>query len=167
MPTKLTREQMEERRREGARLLRQGKVSQGTVARQLGVSRMSVSRWDKQLAMGGLRALHRRSAPGRPPRLSEAQSQRLLRQLQRGAQKAGFPTEQWTLARIQQLMQREFKVTYHVGYLCRWLEAHGWSVQHPIARAAERDEEMIRAWLLQDWPRIKKSAAVARRHCVL
>ena len=42
-PSYFTREQMEERRREGGRLLREGKLSKVEIARQLGVSRASVT----------------------------------------------------------------------------------------------------------------------------
>jgi hypothetical protein len=40
----------------------------------------------------------------------------------------------------------------------------GWSVQKPDTRAIERDEELILAWLQQDWSRIKKSIAARRRN---
>jgi len=43
------------------------------------------------------------------------------------------------------------------------LDDLGWSVQKPDSRAIERDEDLIRAWLSKDWPRIKKSAAAQRR----
>lgn len=166
-PTKLTRAQLEERRREGGRLLRQGKLSQAAIARQLDVSRTTLSRWDKRLDAGGLRALRSRRATGRPARLSDQRSKQLLRQLRRGARAAGFPTEQWTLSRIRQLIERQFQVTYHPCYLSRWLGRRGWSVQQPVPRAAERGEALIRAWLAKDWPRIKKSAADRRRHHLL
>jgi transposase len=87
----------------------------------------------------------------------------LRRRRRRGAQAAGFPTEQWTLSRIRHLSGREFGVTYHPCYLSRWLRSRGRSVQQPAPRAAERDEALIRAWLAQDRPRVKKSAAARRR----
>ncbi len=37
------------------------------------------------------------------------------------------------------------------------------SEQVPAVRARERDEELIRAWLDRDWPRIKKSSPQGRR----
>jgi transposase len=166
-PKKLTRAQMEERRREGARLIRQGKLSYSAIARQLSVSRMAVSLWAKHLDAGGLRALKSRAITGRPSRLSQQQSQALLHLLQRGAVAAGFSTEQWTLARIQQVIWREFQVKYHPCYLARWLRARNWSVQLPITQNVGRDEQLVRAWLSQDWPRIKKSAASLRRHHLL
>jgi transposase len=166
-PEHLTREQMEARRRAGAKLLRTGRLSQAEIARQLGVSRATVSDWAKRLASGGLRALHRRKAPGRPARLTRDDQTALRRLLRRGAAAAGFPTDRWTLRRVAQVIQREFGVRYHPNSLHRLLEHLGWSVQQPLPRASERDETLIRAWLAQDWPRIKKSAALRRRHRVL
>lgn len=145
-PKRLTRIQMEQRRREAARLLRQGKLSQAEIARRLGVSRATVCDWAKQLAAGGLRALRRR--------------------LRRGALAAGFATDRWTMGRVRQLIEREFGVRYHRNYVNRLLVSVGWSLQQPLPRGRERDEELIRAWLAHDWPRIKKGATLRRKHRV-
>ncbi len=161
-PTHLTRQQMEERRLQGAQLLKAGKLSQAAIARHLGVSRTAVTRWAQQLAAA--KSLRRRVAPGRPPKLSRAQQQTLRRLLKHGARAAGFPTERWTLERIQRVIEREFGVTYHVHSLSDVLDSLGWSLQQPLARAQERDEDIIHAWLKQDWPRIKKGATTWRRH---
>lgn len=152
-PSYLTREQMEERRRTGGGLIRQGKLSQAEIARQLGVTRMAVSHWVKQLDQGGLR---RRKPPGCPPKLTPVQHKAMLRWLKRGAQAAGFPIERWTLQRIQKTIEREFHVEYHPNYVSHLLQKLNWSLQVPLPRAKERDEKLIRAWLVQDWPRIKK-----------
>lgn len=157
---------MDQRRREGARLLRSDKLSQAEIARQLGVSRATVSDWARQLAQGGLRALRRRTASGRPARLARADQQALVRKLKRGALAAGFPTDRWTMKRVRQLIQREFGVPYHLNSINRLLARLGWSWQQPLPRAAEREEDLIRAWLAQDWPRIKKGAAAQRKHSV-
>jgi len=95
--------------------------------------------------------------------LDGAARQALIEKLEAGALAAGFPTEQWTQARVKQVIEREFGVSYHRDYISRLLNDLGWSVQKPDPRAIERDEELIRAWLKQDWPRIKKSAAARRR----
>src|SRR3954452_15737443 len=107
---KMNRAQLAERRREAARLLRAGHLSQAEIARQLGVSRAAVTHWKQELAASGLRGLDPQPVPGRPPQLSAADWQRLLRTLKRGARKAGFETERWTLPRIQTVVQREFEV---------------------------------------------------------
>ncbi len=165
-PSKLTPEQLEERRREGARLLRKGRLSQAKIARELGVSRATVSDWAHKLEAGGLRQLHQRSRSGRPPKLTRAQQRELLHLLKRGALAAGFETDRWTGPRIQQLIEQKFEVSYHSRYLPRLLHKLGWSQQLPLARAVERDEELIRAWLEHDWPRIKKGAAQRRKYSV-
>jgi transposase len=162
-PKNLTRSQMAERRAEGVRLLLAGEMSQAQIARELGVSEAAVSQWQKKLTAEGPQSLALRKATGRPPKLDEAAKQVLLEKLNKGAMAAGFPTEQWTQARVRQLIFQEFKVRFHQNYISRWLHALGWSVQKPDPRAIERDEELIQAWLQRDWPRIKKGAAARRR----
>lgn len=166
IPKHLTRKQMEERRRKGGRWLKAGKRSQAEIARRLGISRTTVSDWAKQVSAGGLRGLRRRSATGRPPRLTAEQKKHLVQILKQGARAAGFPTERWTMGRVQQIIRREFNVVYHVHHMNRLLDRLDWSLQQPLPSAQEQDEELIRAWIKRDWPRIKKSAAVRRKHSV-
>ena len=163
-PEKLTREQQTERREAGGRMLQSGQYTQAQIARELEVSEAAVSQWKKALEQGGRQALAARPIPGRPPRLTPVQQQRLQRILKRGARKAGFETERWTQARIQQVIEREFDVSYHVNYIAQLMQQLGWSVQQPIAHARERDADLIRAWPSHDWKRIKKSAAARRDH---
>jgi putative transposase len=160
-PTRLTREQMEERRLAAGRLPRAGTVSQAEIAREVGVSRASVTRWQQRLARGGIRALRRRRAPGRAPRLTAAQWRQVGRVLDRGAVAAGFETEQWTLRRVAAVIARRFAVRYHPRSLGRALRARGFSPQRPVPRARERDDALVEAWLKGDWPRIKRGLAAA------
>ena len=150
---------MAERRAEGVRLLQAREMSQAQIARHLGVSEATISKWKKVLEESGPTGLQAQKASGRPPRLSAAQKEQLVEKLEGGALAAGFPTEQWTQARVKQVIEEEFDVSYHCDYISRLLKGLGWSVQKPDPRAIERDEELIRAWLSQDWPRIKKSTA--------
>jgi len=162
-PKKLTREQMAERRAEGVRLLEVGEMTQVEIARHLGVTEAAVSKWKKQLVEEGPQALQARKTTGRPPKLDEVAKAKLVKKLEEGAIAAGFPTEQWTQARVKQLIKREFGVIYHQNYISRLLDDLGWSVQKVDPRAMEQDEELVRAWLSRDLPRIKKSAAARRR----
>src|SRR5437762_1885931 len=98
-PQQLTRAQLEERRLAAARLFRLRSLSQAAIARELGVSRASVTRWRQRLATPGLRGRRRHRPTGRASRLTPAQWRQLLRQLRRGAGAAGFATERWTLPR--------------------------------------------------------------------
>ena len=96
---------------------------------------------------------------GRVARCFHAQWREGLTILARGAKRSGFETERWTLPRIRAVIHRRFGVVYHVDYLSSRLRDLGWTPQVPAVWAAERDEELIRAWLDRDWPRIKKRLA--------
>lgn len=166
-PSNLTREQMEERRLEGGRLLKAEKLSQAEIARQLGVSRATVSDWAKKVEAEGIRGLRRRTAKGGTSKLTKEQKQRLKRLLDRGALANGFSTDRWTLQRVQALIQQEFSVSYHPNYLNRLLDKLGFSPQKPLPTAAEQDRELVQAWLEHDLPRLKKVAADRRRTRIL
>jgi transposase len=108
-------------------------------------------------------SLRARPIPGRPARLSVEQWQRVLAILKQGALNAGFETERWTLQCIRAVIVVAFGVHYHAHYLARRLKALGWSPQQPAVYARERGEVLVRAWLAQDWPRIKKRLAAEGR----
>jgi transposase len=165
-PSYLTREQMEERRLEGGRLLKAAKLTQAEIARQVGVSRATISAWAKKVEAEGIRGLRKRTAKGGTSKLTKEQRQRVKRLLDRGALANGFSTDRWTLERVRQLIQREFKVSYHPNYLNRWLRSLGFSPQQPVPQAIEQEKELVEAWLEQDWSRIKKVAAARRRNRV-
>src|SRR5260370_24044357 len=166
-PTYLTREQLEERRLEGGRLLKAGRLSQAEVARRLGVRRATVSAWAKSVEAGGMRGLRQRKAPGGVSKLSQEQQKKLKRLLNRGALNCGFATERWTLRRVAELIEGEFGVRYHPNYLNRLLKGLGYSPQKPLPRAAEQERQLVQAWLEHDLPRIKKVAAAVRRNRLL
>ncbi len=166
-PSYLSREQMEERRLAGGRLLKEGKLSQAEIARDLGVSRATVSDWAKIMKAKGIRGLRKKKAPGSESKLSRLQKEKLKRMLDHGALACGFPTDRWTLERVRQLIQKEFKVSYHPNYLNRLLGSLGFSPQRPLPQAREQERELVEAWLEQDWSRIKKVAAARRRNRVL
>ena len=162
-PSYLTREQMEERRLEGGRLLKAGQLTQAEIARKLGVSRTTVSDWAKKVEAEGIRGLRKRTAKGGTSKLTKEQKQRLKRLLDRGALANGFSTDRWTLQRVQELIEREFAVSYHPNYLNRLLDSLGFSPQKPLPQAIEQERELVQAWLEQDFPRLKKVAAARRR----
>lgn len=146
---------LERRRRRAARLLESG-VAQAEVARRVGATRTSVSRWERLRQEGGLEALKRPKRFGRPRRLSDAQCEELIEQLKLGALAAGFATELWTLPRIRTLIEQRFAVKLTEPSVWRLLGALGWSVQRPTGQARQRDEKGIRTWKARRWPELKK-----------
>lgn len=158
---------MEERRLEGGCLMKEGKLSQAEIARQLDVSRATVSAWSKIVKAKGLRGFRKKKVPGSATKLSAVQKGKLKRMLDRGAVASGFPTDRWTLERVRQLIQKEFHVSYHPNYLNRLLHSLGCSPQRPLPQAIEQERALVEAWIEQDWPRIKKVAADRGRNRVL
>ena len=66
------------------------------------VSQKSVYTWLHALLADGLDSLHYRTSPGRPPRLTKTQKQRLVDVVRAGPIEAGFVTECWTSLLVQQ-----------------------------------------------------------------
>lgn len=95
---------------------------------------------------------------GSAPRRTKRQREPLVQSLLRGARAAGFPTDLCTLARVAQVIEREFGIRYHLGHVWHLLRRMGWSPQKPARRARERDEEAIRQWREEEEPRMKKPA---------
>jgi len=155
-------EELERRRRRALSLLDEGLLPV-EVAQRVGVDRRSVRRWKAQARDGGKDAVRARPASGRPPKLKVIHKRRLETLLIKGARTAGFPTDLWTCPRVARVIERRFGVAYHVDHVGRLLHELGWSPQRPVRRAIERDEEAIRRWVRETWPRVKKTPRAAGR----
>ena len=156
-------EGMEQRRKRAARMFARG-ATQADVARELEVSRQSVSRWYADWQRGGTTALKAAGRAGRMPRLSEAQLGRVDRALRQGPRAHGFATDLWTLDRVAAVIEATTGVRYHRGHVWKLLrDKMGWSRQRPARRAVERNDEAIAHWVAEEWPRIKRGLADAGR----
>lgn len=156
-----TPKQLEKRRRRAVQLLESGQTL-STVARQVGAAVSSVFRWWQAYRRKGRRGLDAKPTPGRPPRLSTAKKRQLVTLLIRGALRAGYRTDLWTLPRVTELIHQKFGVRYHPAHVWKVLTALGWSCQKPERRAVERDEAAIARWTRDEWPRIKKRRSTWR-----
>ena len=157
MRTKGSAAELEQRRRIAARLLEQG-MKPIRVAEALGVSPAAVTRWKQAWQKGGEQALAAKPHPGGKPRLTAAQRRRLARLLLKGPRHHGYSTELWTLERVAEVIAVTFGVSYHPGHVWKILRAMAWTCQKPERRPRQRDEQAIRRWRQEDWPRIKKRA---------
>lgn len=149
-------ELLESRRRHALALLDEGRSLQ-EVGRLIGCAASSVMRWRDARRRRGAGALKVRSSPGRPPKLLARDHRRLVRLLLKGALAYGYATDLWTTARVAEVIEREFGVTYHPDHVGRLLRKQGWSHQKPERRAVERDESAIAEWKRKDWKRVKKT----------
>lgn len=138
-------------RRQGYRLLRRG-IPKVRIAEALGVSCMTVHRWEQRRARRGPNSWRDIRNPGRPPRLTAPQSAALKALLIAGPRAHGYPTNLWTLKRVAEVIREEFGVRYSLPGVWSVLRDLGFSAQVPLGRALERDEKYIRKWLKEIWP---------------
>jgi transposase len=136
---------LEERRKRVITFLKQ-KLSLHEIARRMGCHASSVLRWRDAVKKGGKDALKAKPIPGRPPKLTAKEKQRLVRLLTKGAMAHGYRTELWTTKRISEVIKHHLGVTYHYNHVGKLLHQIGWSHQKPERRASERDEETIGKW---------------------
>lgn len=155
-------EELERRRLRALALLDEGLLP-SEVARRVGVDRRSVRRWRAAARKHGEAGVRARSTPGRPSKLKPAHKRRLEAVLLKGALATGFHTDLWTCPRVAEIIKQRFGIDYHVDHVGRLLHELGWSPQKPARRAIERDEQAIRRWVKEQWPRVKKTPGAAAR----
>jgi len=153
---------LERRRKQAARLFAAGKMIHAAIARELKVSRQSVTRWYREWRSGGASALRGAGRAGRKPKLEARQLRQVDKALRQGARAHGFDTDLWTLPRVAQVMERLTGVRYHPGHVWRVLGGMDWSLQRPAKQARERDPEKVKLWFRQRWPAVKKTLGGAK-----
>src|SRR5579871_6908576 len=104
------------------------RVSEGysteEVADFLGVDPRSVRRWLAAFRQHGDAGLAANPVPGRPAKLSASQEKIIRRWLNDCPTEHGFPTELWTAARLAQLIEQEWDIHLHPGYLAAAAGVH-------------------------------------------
>ena len=133
------------------------------VAKFLDVSVRSVQRWIRSWEHAGDSALISKSHPGRPSRLSDAQSAEVLSWLSKNPTDFGFVTERWTAPRVAALIRQNMGVIFNHRYLNRWLARRGITPQMPRWVPRERDQAFIDWWVGVKWPLIKKACIGSAR----
>jgi transposase len=84
------------------------------VAAGVSVSPSTVYAWLAAFLLEGVAGLRVQWKGGRPPKLTPTQQRRLAEIVKAGPEAAGFPTGCWHALLVQQVIWREFHVTYHV-----------------------------------------------------
>jgi transposase len=150
-------EELERRRRRAVQLLSEGE-SPTEIAKFLGCTRPSLYRWLVQASSSeGLAAVPH---PGRTPKLTDEQMQKLECLLLEGAPAHGWNTHLWTGSRVAKLIQKHFGIAYTDDHARRLVQRRlDWSSQRPQHRAKERNEEAIAEWRQTKFAHIKKHCA--------
>ncbi len=135
---------------------RQGSVA--AVATTFALARQTVYAWLKAFLGSGPDGLVCRHSPGRPPKLTKTQKNRLRELVRDGPQAAGYTTACWTAHLIQQLIWREFGVAYNVHYVCNLLHNLAFSYQKGRFVSDHLDPEARQRWIQETWPQIQQLA---------
>ena len=145
----------QEKRRERAYELAQQGWAQKDIAEALGVSKGAVSKWLAWAQDEGADGLKSHPAPGRHSKLSVAQLAALPDLLRQGAEAYGFRGARWTRARIRQVIEDKFGVSYHVDHMSYLMDKIGWTQQQPREVATQQNQAAVEAWQAQ-WPDVEK-----------
>ncbi len=140
--------------------LARGEAADG-VAASVGVGRSTVYGWLRRFLLEGVAGLRVRWQGGRPPKLTPTQRQRLAEIVTAGPEAAGFPTGCWHALLVQQVVWREFGVTYNVQYLADLLKNLGFSFQKARFVSDHLDDVARAAWLAHTWPAWRQQAEAA------
>ena len=157
--TKATPLDWRDGRRQRAWELKERGWKQTAIAAALGVTPGAVSQWLKRARTQGVQALRGQRAAGPTPRLTPEQQAQIPALLARSAPAWGVVGEVWTCKRVAEVIRRTFGVSYHPAHVYRLLQRLEHSVQRPVDRAAQRDEDAIARWWQERWPALKKKRA--------
>jgi transposase len=125
----------------------------------LGMHRSNIYRWLAEYREGGLEALDRRKAPGKPPKLNGQQLEKLYSIItSNNPLQLNFEFALWTREMIRELIREQFHVRLSAISVGRLLHKLGLSPQKPLYHAYQRDEEKRRVWTEELYPEIRKLA---------
>jgi transposase len=120
---------LELRREQAARFFAAAKMILSSIARELKVSRQSVTRWYQEWKRGGVSALRGAGRAGRKPKLDRRRLQQVDKALRQGARGHGFDADFWALPRVARVIERLTGVRYRPGHMRKIVGAMDWSLQ--------------------------------------
>ncbi|GAA5502369.1 IS630 family transposase ISDge17 [Deinococcus xinjiangensis] len=163
-PTRLTRQQLGERRLAAQPLLTDPEWSTAAIAEYFGVKPSTVRVWRVRLKERG--SLEATRSSGRPNLLDDAQVAQIIDLLQQVPDPERFPDGRWTTQRVRDEIGLKFDVWYDHDWIGKLLRRWGFSWQQVEKHAVEQDLEKIDAWLEEELPVLEKKSRSWRNHRV-
>jgi transposase len=127
---------------------------QAEIARTLRVSPSAVNQWHIVWKKRGIQGLKSKGHSGIPTALTKEKAQKLKKAILKGPRSFGYATDLWTLERIRAVAKKQVDVSFGTTWIWHTVIALGFSCQKPIKRAVERDEQAIRTWNFNTFPRL-------------
>ena len=129
------------------------------VAQALGLHKHTVYGWVATAREQGLQALRAKAIPGRPSKLTEAQTRRVYEVVVgKDPRQLRFDFALWTRELVGVFIRREFGVELSTSAVGRLLHRLGLSPQRPLWRAWQADPAKVQAWKEAEYPAIAKQA---------
>jgi transposase len=129
------------------------------IAAEYGFCRNYLYPWLQKFRDQGWEALAGRIAQGPAPKLQEKQRQRVKRWIiGKDPRQYGFDFGLWSRRIVQALIQQKLGVEMGLTAVGRLLASLEITPQKPLRRAYERDPEMVRWWLQEAYPKLRRRA---------
>lgn len=129
---------------------------QKDVAEMFGVPLRTLEWWTELYRTAGVHALAKGPYPGKKPRLTLDQQDKLAQIIEAGPEKAGLDTGVWTATIVKSLVKARFGISYGLSQIRRILRKHRLSVQVPRRDPAKADPEKQKEWTEKHLPEIKE-----------
>ena len=159
---KLDHQRSEHLRRLAVRRVVEGGEAPSEVMRSLGLCRTTIYPWLRADESKGHAALAARKALGPMTKLTAKQCQQVRRWIVgKDPRQYGFEFGLWTRRIVIELIAEKFGIALKLTAVGRLLASLEITPQKPLRRAYERDPKAVKAWLAEDYPKLKRRA---RRH---
>lgn len=155
---KLSHKTLEEIRIRAVRQVEAGQSPEVVIA-ALGFTRPRIYEWLARFREGGIEALRAKPIPGRPPKLDGKALAWIHKTVTRkNPLQLKFEFALWSREMIRSLIRERFGVRLSDVSVGRLLRKLGLSPQRPLARAYQRDPQLVERWMKHEYPAIRASA---------
>ncbi len=129
------------------------------VTRYFGLGSKTVFRWLKLVNEKGMEALAPKARSGRNRFLSSLEEQEVKRWVIGGdPRQHGFDFGLWTRQIVSDLINEKFGIDMSLSGVGKLLKRLGLTPQKPLRRAYERDEQAVKQWVDDVYPKVRKYA---------
>jgi transposase len=133
-------------------------LKQAQIANMYGMHQSTVCRILKLYRSNGNQLpLPRSTTASKQPALGQEDDEALKSILKDGALAHGFDTDCWDRGRIKEVIEKKFKVTYHVSHISKVARRLGFTLQKPKRKDYRQDAARKEAWIAAGLPALKKS----------
>jgi transposase len=129
------------------------------IAKTLGFHRSAIYQWLKRYETEGMEGLKYRKIPGREPKLTKAQRQKIFDIVtSKNPLQLKFRFALWTRGMVRELILDQFTVHLSEVSVGRLLRELGLTPQRPLHRAYQQNPARVEHWLQEEYPAIKREA---------